>query len=176
LADVVIVFSLWLLDFCDKLEAIFANGRLQSTTTAVAVDDLFRILGCVELIIDLRHLANLLEFANLVKRFKATLAISDPKSFCKLLVRRISQHLTTAVAHHLQQLLDFSNETDVKDRHGKLNVAKVPRTDLRILITRCAEVVAIDGAKAGVTKAILARAMGLFILSKVSSGFIVDAT
>jgi len=78
------------------------------------------------------------------------------------------------VAYHLQQFLDFSNETDVKDRYGKLNVTKVSRTDLRILVTCCTEVVAIDGTKTRVTKAILARAMGLFILGKVSSGLIVD--
>jgi len=80
------------------------------------------------------------------------------------------------VAHHLQQLLDFSNEADMEDWHGKLNVTKVPRTDLRILVARCAKVVAIDGAKAGITKAILARAMGLFVLGKVSSDLIAETT
>ena len=80
------------------------------------------------------------------------------------------------MTHHLQQFLDFSNEADVEYRYSKLNVTKVSRTDLRILVARCAEVVAIDGAKAGITKAILARAMGLFILGKVSSGFKTDVT
>jgi len=56
----------------------------------------------------------------------------------------------------------------VEYRYGKLNVTKVSRTDLRILVARCAEVVTIDSTKARVTKAILARAMVLFVLGKVS--------
>lgn len=57
----------------------------------------------------------------------------------------------------------------MEHRYGKLNMAKVSRTDLRILVARCAEVVAIDGTETRVTKAILARAMVLFILCKVSN-------
>ena len=59
----------------------------------------------------------------------------------------------------------------MEDWHGKLNMTKVSRTDLCILIACCAEVVAIDSTKARVTKAILARAMVLFILDKRSQQF-----
>jgi len=68
----------------------------------VVVNDLLGIFGCIEVVINLGHLANLLELANLVKGFKAAFAIADSKSIGKLLIRRISQYLTTAVAHHLQ--------------------------------------------------------------------------
>jgi hypothetical protein len=85
----------------------------------------------------------------------------------------VSQNQPTVVAHRLKNFLDFHDETwhcqfgllqspgktrtDVEDRRGKFDVAKVTRADLDVLLAGCARVHAVDGAELGVVQALLTR-------------------
>lgn len=53
--------------------------------------------------------------------------------------------------------------TDVKNRRGQLDVAKVARADLDVLLARRARVHAVDGAELGVVEALLARLLLLLV-------------
>jgi len=53
--------------------------------------------------------------------------------------------------------------TDVEDGRGKLNVAKVARADLYVLLARGARVHAVNGAETGVIKALVARLLLLLV-------------
>jgi hypothetical protein len=84
------------------------------------------------------------------------------------------------VAHRLKNLLDLDNETwerqlhvnadtakvaltDVEDGSGQLDVAKVPRADLDVLLARCARVHAVDGTELGVVETLLARLLVVLV-------------
>lgn len=53
--------------------------------------------------------------------------------------------------------VDLQTLTDVKNRRGQLDVAKVAGADLDVLLARGARVHAVDGAELGVVEALFAR-------------------
>lgn len=53
--------------------------------------------------------------------------------------------------------------TDMEDRRGELDVAKVARAHLDVLLARSARVHAVDGAELGVVEALLTRLLLLLV-------------